>query len=314
MKRIFLFQGGGALGAYQAGAFEVFDAFKLEPDHFVATSIGALNAAVIVGNRSDERVRALRRFWQVICPSSFWFYPLLRSFPLWSAFANNLNTFFRPFSIPLGDSLYSSEDLRSLLNSIIDFDFLNDPENIQFTVSAVDVESGNLVYFDNRKTLIGVDHLLASAALPPYLSAVNIDGRFYWDGGLFSNTMVEKILFDSDSEDKLIIQLDLWSRGSFLPKTLNQVMNRARHIQHSSRMDLVEKILGERSRNGVTQGNVTIIQLINEDDGSDAFEFSNDLMLERWSRGFNDANVLMDHPEYFKVDDYFRLHRVGRGS
>ncbi len=62
-RSILVFQGGGALGAYQAGVFEAFEANGRQPDWVVGTSIGAINAALIAGNPPKMRLERIRTFW-----------------------------------------------------------------------------------------------------------------------------------------------------------------------------------------------------------------------------------------------------------
>src|SRR5690606_13364725 len=60
-------QGGGALGAYQAGVFQGLQEAGIELSHISGISIGALNTAIIAGNPPNMRVARLKEFWETIC-------------------------------------------------------------------------------------------------------------------------------------------------------------------------------------------------------------------------------------------------------
>ena len=68
-----LLQGGGALGAYQAGVYEALAEANLYPDWVAGTSIGAINSAIIAGNTREGRVAKLREFWELVSRSPFGF-------------------------------------------------------------------------------------------------------------------------------------------------------------------------------------------------------------------------------------------------
>src|SRR5918999_241174 len=61
---VLVFQGGGALGAYQAGVYEALHGAGIEPDWIIGTSIGAINASLIAGNEAPNRLPRLREFWE----------------------------------------------------------------------------------------------------------------------------------------------------------------------------------------------------------------------------------------------------------
>ena len=94
---------------------------------------------------------------------------------------------------------------------------------MRLTVGATDIENGNFRYFDSAQMRIGPEHILASGALPPAFPAVEIDGRWYWDGGLVSNTPLEHILDEWPRKDTLALQVDLWSATGSRPRTMMAV-------------------------------------------------------------------------------------------
>lgn len=255
---VLVLQGGGALGAYQGGAFETLAASG-HPAHWVAgISIGAINAALIAGNAPEQRVGRLREFWDLVSgsiPSSPWVAadgPLRAWSNHWAAAwaaAFGLPGFFRPQRVTSllqhGASLYDTEPLRATLIELVDFDRLNDGP-IRLSVGAVDVESGNFEYFDNRERRIGPEHIMASGALPPGFPAVAVEGRLYWDGGLVSNTPLRHVVENLDGLSATIFQVDLFSARGKAPSNLAQAVDREKDIRFSSRTRAVTDMLRER--------------------------------------------------------------------
>ncbi|MEC5216872.1 NTE family protein [Actimicrobium sp. GrIS 1.19] len=246
-------QGGGALGAYQAGIYQALDEHDLTPDWVVGTSIGAINAALIAGNHRHNRLTRLREFWDRVAHQDA--FDLARV----PDEARRLNTmlatmdsmtrgvpgFFspRPFSLfPMGlavepefASFYDTSPLAASLAELIDFDYLNLHERMRLTVNALKVTSGELVSFDSARQRIGVEHIMASGALPPGFPPVRIDGELYWDGGLYSNTPLDTVLDDEPRTDTLCFMVDLWSADGPEPTTLDQVQTRQKDVMFASR-------------------------------------------------------------------------------
>lgn len=203
-KVVFVLQGGGALGAFQAGAYEALHRAGQEPEWLAGISIGSINAALIAGNRPARRLEALRRFWEEVTGAPWLLGSCFEGGPLHEQMRAVCNEsratmstmlgapgFFRPrvpdlFSFLPGlmrqTSWYDTSPLRDTLLTLIDFDYLN-AEGPRLSIGAVDVETGNFTCFDSRETRITVDHVMASGALPPGFPAVEIAGRHYWDGG-----------------------------------------------------------------------------------------------------------------------------------
>jgi len=253
-----LLQGGGALGAYQAGVYQALAEADLHPDWVAGISIGAINAAVIAGNPPEARVDKLRSFWEGItsappwdwCANSHW--PIAHSID-GRKVVNQINSmsalfcgvagFFTPRMLtpwlhPSGDSkatsYYDTGSLRTTLKRLVDFDRINGG-NMRFSVGAVNVRSGNFVYFDTRTHTIGPEHILASAALPPGFPSVEIEGEHYWDGGLVSNTPLQWVLQFGPRQDTLAFQVDLWSARGQFPRSMAEVATRQKEILYSSR-------------------------------------------------------------------------------
>ncbi len=241
-------QGGGALGAYQAGVYQGLHEAGLEPDWVAGVSIGAINAALIAGNPPERRLERLGAFWDTVTAGD--------PFTIWPAgdtprkLRNQLSAsqammfgtpgFFEPngFSGWMGSpatSLYNTAPLRATLEKLVDFSRINDPGKIRFAVGAVHVTTANFAYFDNSTTTIAPEHIMASGALPPALPMIRIGSDHYWDGGLVSNTPLQHLLDNWRSRNMLVFQVDLFSANGALPKDLAEVMSRAKDIQYSSR-------------------------------------------------------------------------------
>lgn len=255
-------QGGGALGSYQAGVIEALSAAAIEPDWVAGISIGAVNAAIIAGNPPERRVERLRRFWD---QATSW----LPSFPIlpddmvrefvheWSAgfvAMAGVPGFFGPRFIPPfmavpgtpeALSFYDSRPLQQTLDELVDWELLNRGP-VRLSVGAVDLESGNFRYFDTREEWIDARHIMASGALPPGLPPVEIDGNLYWDGGLVSNTPLQHVL-DNQREAMIVFQVDLFSAADKRPRTIMDVLARAKEITFSSRTrQITDQLLRQR--------------------------------------------------------------------
>jgi NTE family protein len=249
---VFVLQGGGALGAYQAGVYEALHEAGIEPDWVIGTSIGAINGAIIAGNPRERRLERLRAFWkQVAHPGS----PTGGWFPQWDDWLRNLSIvmqgiapFFTPrpeawlgLQAPVGldrAAFYSTAPLRETLSSLVDFDYLNAKDKaMRLTVGTVSVSSGRMRYFTNRDAPLAVDHVMASAAFPPGFPSVRVDGGTYWDGGIYSNTPLEAVLDDHPRRSSVIFAVQLWPANGPEPVSIWQAMGRQRDIQYSSRAE-----------------------------------------------------------------------------
>lgn len=253
-KLVIVLQGGGALGAYQAGAFEGLASSAAQPHWVAGISIGSINAALICGNPVEQRLERLRAFWQgvsvellgedLVADGS-----TRQMFSAWAAMSaatQGVAGFFsprfpwagfQPDGSLRGSSLYDTEPLRETLLRLVDFDYLNS-EGPRLSVGAVDVETGNFAYFDSATTRIGPEHIMASGALPPGFPAVQIGGRQYWDGGLVSNTPLQYVLENAGEEPLCVVQIDLFPAKGKIPRTLAEVDQRQKDIRFSSRTRL----------------------------------------------------------------------------
>ena len=249
-QTILVFQGGGALGAYQAGVYEALHEAGVEPDWIIGTSIGAINASLIAGNAPDQRLPRLREFWQRMAHKALWHrssaWPLLsQTLSYWNTLGNGIPGFFEPnyraFSGPhvhLGPDdagYYSTAPLERTLQELVDFSRVNQCKP-RLTVGAAHVRTSRMHYFDSREMPLGVRHVMASGALPPAFPGVRIDGELYWDGGILSNTPTEVIFEERPRRNSLIFAVHMWNPVGPEPETIWEVLHRQKDIQYSSRV------------------------------------------------------------------------------
>jgi predicted acylesterase/phospholipase RssA len=248
-----LLQGGGALGSYQAGAYQALSEANLQPDWVAGVSIGAVNAALIAGNVPERRVEKLREFWEAVSTPPLGV-PYLKSIAITNEMTRRLvnqtralgnllfgaPSFFTPRTFPpliwpaetaASVSYYDVTPLKSTLERLVDFDCINS-SRMRFSVGAVNVGTGNFTYFDNRTHHITPAHVMASGALPPGFPAIEIEGEYYWDGGLVSNTPLQWVLDSRPHKDTLAFQVDLWSADGELPLNLQEAEVRQKEIQY----------------------------------------------------------------------------------
>ena len=349
-------QGGGALGAYQAGAVSGLIDAGIEPTVVAGISIGALNSAIIAGNAPSTRAAALQGFWDTICTSNItggWMSPFtdwmhntneqtrnsLSTFEAARSLFEGQKGFFSarkplPLFPNLADktaitpdqiSYYTIDALRDTLLKYADFDRINSGP-MQVTVGAVNIRTGNFVYFDNREITLAPEHFMASGALPPGFPAVKIAGEYYWDGGLVSNTPLTRVVDGLSNKDCLIFQLDVWRAAGELPRSFLDISERTKDIQFSSRTRLVTDMLKSRRENQhliqalldkipasqhdaacaeaqkllSNTAKVNLIHLIYQDkpfDGSyKDFEFSAATMKDHWASGVADVAKVLVKP------------------
>ncbi|MDE2446446.1 MAG: DUF3734 domain-containing protein, partial [Alphaproteobacteria bacterium] len=250
--QVLVLQGGGALGSFQAGAFDALAKHGSTPGWIAGISIGAINAAIIAGNTPENRVPRLHQFWDRVSSGlqGVSFLPgeqgrsLFNELSSWTATMFGIPGFFAPrlispfFAWPGSESatsFYDTTPLRDTLLELVNFDLINKGD-IRLSVGAVNVRTGNFRYFDTTKDKITVDHIMASGALPPGFPPVLIEGEYYWDGGLVTNTPLYHVIDSADRQQNLcIFQIDLFSSRGMLPRTIMEAAEREKEIRYSSR-------------------------------------------------------------------------------
>jgi len=369
-------QGGGALGAYQAGVYQGLHEAGIRPNWISGISIGSINAAIIAGSPEDERVERLRGFWESICrPAAFAPMPwgdtvqdMFAGLPfgfgspvlngqvsaLQALFAGQPG-FFKPRFPPpylvhgrgaASTSFYDTTPLASTLRQFVDFDLLNSGA-VRASFGVVNVRSGNFAYFDSLKDTLGPEHIMASGALPPGFPSVEIGGEHYWDGGIVSNTPLAQVLTTDNMRDTLAFQVDLWPARGGLPTSLEEVAERQKDIQYSSRTRLVTdqlrrvlklrhglqrllERLPEAERNAADLADIrrlshtpatNIVNLIYESKHrerySKDYEFGTEAMREHWEAGLADIRHTLDKPGILArptEDSCFVTHDIHRNG
>lgn len=347
-----LLQGGGALGSYQAGVYQALDEAKIEPDWVAGISIGAINSALIAGNAPEDRVASLREFWEAVSkpplgPMGITYDPSFMDISndavhrmvnqtramgiaLFGApdffTPRNPLSYFLPATSPDKLSMYDVTPLRNTLERLVDFERINNGL-IRFSVGATNVRTGNFLYFDNTEEKITASHVIASGSLPPGFPAAEIDGEYYWDGGIVSNTPLEWVLGARPRQDTLAFQVDLWNARGELPKTFPDIQVREKEIRFSSKTRAGTEHYKYSQKLRVALANIlaelppelrnhpdarlladeaddrvcNIVQLIyeskNYEGNSKDFEFSRRTMEEHWTAGYEDTVKTLAHPE-----------------
>ena len=220
-------------------------------------------------------------------------------------------------------------DLKLTLEHLVDFDRLN-AGTIRLGVGAVNVRTGNFVWFDTTTHGIRPEHVMASAALPPGFPAVEIEGEHYWDGGLVSNTPLQWIVDTQPRRDTLAFEVDLWSSRGEFPRNMLEVMSRELEIRYSSRTlsrtdrfrhlqrlrcaiaGLLER-LPDDLRNGPEAQLLSTIadrkvcnvvhltyRAPSHEGHSKDYEFSRLSMEQHWRAGYHDAVRTLRHPEVLR--------------
>jgi NTE family protein len=349
-----LLQGGGALGSYQAGVYQALAEANLEPEWIAGISIGAINSALIAGNPPESRVAKLREFWEAVSTPPLGI-PYLKSVEIADEFTRRLvnqaramgillfgapqffsprapSPVFWPFQHVDAMSHYDVSPLKATLERLVDFDRIN-AGDIRFSVGAVNVRTGNFTYFDSTTHHITPAHVIASGSLPPGFPATEIDGEYYWDGGLISNTPLQWVLDGRPRKDTLAFQVDVWSSQGEMPRNLVETEVRVKEIRFSSRTRAATDQYKKAQKLRIAVANLikrlpeklretedvkllateaddkicNIVQLIYQAKSFEGvakdFEFSRRTMEEHWQSGYEDAARSLSHPEVLQRPD-----------
>ena len=356
---VLVLQGGGALGSYQAGVYEALLAGGEAPDWVGGISIGAINAALIVGNPPERRMERLKAFWDMTS-SDLLGKPLTHgghgrslfneASAAWIASAG-VPGFFAPRfppvmfaapGTPQALSVYDTSPLRETLLKLVDFDLINSGK-VRLSVGAVNIRNGNLRYFDTTTDVIGPDHIMASGALPPGFPPIEIEGEFYWDGGIVSNTPLDYVLDAGVDRDLMVFQVDLFNASGDLPKTILEGMEREKDIRFASRTRRAtdDAMKRHKAKQAITsliaklspdllddpevatltdfakETAVSVVQLIyrskHYETGSKDYEFSRITMLDHWAAGRHDAEKALAHCAEIRPSAGGAVYDMGRG-
>lgn len=270
-KIALVLQGGGALGAYQAGVYEALHEAGIEPDWVAGISIGSINGAIIAGNPPERRLERLREFWELVTSRPV--FPLLdprlidgdaprRMFNALSSAETMLlgqpgfftprvpNPWFLPRGAKGATSIYDSTPLRRTLSRLVDFEYLNEGP-VRYAAGAVNIATGNFYFFDSAYQRIDIEHPMASGALPPALPMIRIGTDYYWDGGIVSNTPLQHLCEHAGHNDLLVFQVDLFGARGPVPRDMFDVLAREKDIRYSSRTRLITDMFRRLHRDKV---------------------------------------------------------------
>ncbi len=364
-------QGGGALGAYQAGVYQAIHEANINVDWISGTSIGAINGALIAGNPPQRRVERLLEFWETVTSPPAALQTMQWLSDLWaredtqarswankmsafSAMLHGVPNFFSPRPMPpINTSAKHPEDvgyydaapLKTTLERLVDFDLIN-RKAVQFSIGAANVRTGAPVTFDNLDEKIAVEHVLASASLPPGFAPTKVDGEYYWDGAVVSNTPMQCVIDSSPSRSELVFQVDLWDSSGELPLDIPAAYLRATEMHSASRLNVsldqyrkmqgfrhavcryLEKLPADYHNDPefkalVREARVkvaTIVQLKYQtkkyETTGKTFEFSRRGMKEHWHAGYEDASTALAEPTLQALPpamEAARIYDVHRG-
>jgi len=340
-------QGGGALGAYQAGVYQALHEAGIEPDWVSGVSIGAINAAIIAGNPPERRLARLQAFWERITDRKVWLYTpdgdifrkARNATSSWLHITQGQPGFFEPLSpgpwltaagARDATSYYDSSPLKATLLDLVDFSLVNECTT-RLAVGAVNVLTGNFIYFDSAEEEIGPEHIMASGALPPALPMIKIGTDYYWDGGIVSNTPLQHLLDQDDHLNSLVFQVDLFSSRGALPRDIQDVMARHKDIMYSSRTrhntDVYRRLHSWKTRLYQALSKVpddalsdderalrdkladlpeiTILHLIYQQKAYEGhakdYEFSGTSMREHWQSGYEDTKRTLKRKTWLEL-------------
>lgn len=254
-ETVLVMQGGGSLGAYECGVFKILAKHGIKFDVVAGTSIGAVNAGIVAGSKSDHPEEDLEAFWldvaETITPcmmpdylravmstsySAFYGNPKVFS-PVWfMAPSLNNNIGYLSYQWPY---LYDLTVLKNTLQKYVDFTKLNDKNTPRLIVTSTDIKNSKAVIFDSNTTSIDVDHLVACAGYPFYgIRWTEKDGKYLWDGSLLSNTPLREVIDASPKRDKKVYIVNLFPHHQEeLPENLLDIWHRARDIMHTDKTD-----------------------------------------------------------------------------
>ncbi len=358
-------QGGGALGAYQAGVFQAIHEANIEISWLCGTSIGAINGALIAGNPPEQRVEKLREFWEAITkpPIRFPNVPWFSDLPwngngqarYWTNKMSALATmvhgapdFFSPRPFPPVNSPADSPDLvsyydpsplKKTLARLVNFDLIN-RKSMRLSVGVTNVRTGAPVYFDNRERTITAAHVIASASLPPAFPPTEIDGEYYWDGGVVSNSPMQFVVDNAQRNSVLVFQVDLWDANGEVPLDIPSANLRAMEIHSASRINisleqyrkmqqfrhalsrfldqLPERCQGDPDVQFLAkEAHVKVANIVQlkyqakkYETAGKTFEFSRLAMEEHWQAGYEDTKAALGEPGILELPHVSEAARI----
>jgi NTE family protein len=306
--------GGNALGAYHAGLYQALEEAGVEPDWIVGTSIGAVTGAIVAGNAPGDRLPRLRRLWRPEAEGAGWATPsaflpetLRRTGAVLETVLFGRTGMFAPLGSRAwwthdpdrAPALYDTQALQRSLVELVDFDRLN-RATPRLTIAAVDLESGEELWFDTKDHVLKPEHIRASAALTTTFPAITVEGRLLGDGGLSTNLPVDPVMAWRDPTPLLCITSDLLPLASQRPHTLGEVISRTQDLMFAAqsrrtfeRWQAVFDADRDRAETSITLLNLVYSRQEREVAGK-AMDFSPRSVRERWDAGYRDGARVLD--------------------
>ena len=331
--------GGNALGAYAAGACAALYEAGVRLDVISGASIGAVTGAIVAGNPPDRVVANLKAFWQQaaigsapgLAPATGRPRDIYNKMHAMQTVMTGRPGLFAPRpsgfismlpGTPPDLGLFDARPLVPTLERLIDFDYLN-AAHLPLVVAAVDLETGEAVYFDSRRQAIGVEHLLASTAFIPGFPPVEIDGRCLGDPGMLCNLPLDPLLKAPAPGDQLCIAVDLFDARGSRPDSLDSALQRVQDIafatqslrtiaacaeEHRLRALLARararlaaaegdpelEAIAREARAGEVEVALLAYRAPGHETGAKAIEFSRASIEERWDSGQGDMTAALD--------------------
>jgi len=290
-------QGGGALGAFELGVIEWLLDNRIAPDVVSGVSIGAINAAVLAGSKQADPRDELRSLWADLTTPTM--PPPFDDANGRMSLLGNPGMYaprFDYLNLPHWTSFYETSPLRVTLRKHVDFEklgpgnFLRPPDARapRLILTATNLVSGKLDSFDSQDMQLTPEHVAASGSLPPSFPmtmAPAPSGRPmpYWDGGLFDNTPLSKVigaLEESPDLEKTMYVVNLFPSSAPLPRTMADVVTRMMTLAFSNQ---TEKDLRRAHQT------TAIIKLVDE--------------LDRLMAAHPELQPLTQHPGYLAVKE-----------
>ena len=329
-------QGGGAPGAYQAGAYQALHEAGIEPEWVIGTSIGAINGAIIAGNKPSDRIDRLKDFWGHLdtrLPEPLnQIAPLLTGVPGF-CFPNPALAWGLDARVGIEQAaVYLAEPLKKLLPTLIDFDLINSGST-RFTLGLTEVETGELHYFDSKQDKIALQHVLGSSAVPPNFPAIPIEGQYYWDGGVYSNSPIEVVFDERPRQSSVVFAIQIWHQKGAKPASLSHAFMRVKdilfgsrsrsHIIRQAELHRMRRIIRElidmlpqeqkdssRVKELASWSCTTTMHLVEinaqpfeGETNSREFDFSRAAVRKRWQAGYADTNRMISRqPWNYPID------------
>ncbi len=301
--------GGSALGAYHGGVVSAMEAAGVEPDWLAGSSIGAVMAALVAGNPPGRRTAAVREFWRrsaspdglaswvpdawrkAVHLSSALETRLLGRPALYHLRAPEFSLIPQRPGVAEDPGVYDAAPMRRLLEELVDFDLLN-AGPVRVSVMTVDLASGQEAPFDTARERLGVEHIMASAALTPAFPAVRIGGRAYVDGSLAANVPVDLVLQKAPAEPLACFTADPFPLAAPHPRSLGDAAERQPDLLFASQ---TERTLRAARRAWALHGGAAPAAVYRMNYASQpgetamkVFDFSQSSLDRRWRQGERD--------------------------